>query len=308
MYGGFFMLNLEVVKEFLFDCRMRKLSERTVKGYKNNNLALFRFIEQEYSITELEESNYIAIKGYIEFLTKKGLSETYINSLIKCYRAYFGYCIREGYIYKNPMDKVHLQKEPIPLINTFTNDEVKKLVKYYTGCKFLDIRNQLIMVMLLDTGMRNSELCNLKMTDIRSTYINILGKGKKVRHVPLTAIINKYLMKYIRVRGEYIKDKFNYATEYLFLSQKGKRLTVETVERIVLDCGEACDIRDEIRISPHTCRHYYAQTQLKNGCDLFTVAKLLGHSKIDVTKRYLQSMQEEETLLMGAKTSPLMNL
>lgn len=302
------MLNQDILKEFLFDCRMRKLSERTLKGYKNNNLKMLRFIEQEYSITELEETNHIAIRGYIEFLTKQGLSETYINGLIKCFKAYFAYCMREQYIFKNPMDKVYRQKEPITLINTFSNEEVKNMVKYYNGSRFLDIRNQLIMVIFFDTGIRNSELCNLKMSDIRETYINIYGKGKKVRHVPITAIINKQLIKYLRIREQYIKNKINYDTEYLLLSQKGKKLTVETLERVVKDCGEGCNVRREIRISPHTCRHYYAQTQLKNSCDLFTVSRLLGHSKIDVTKRYLQSMEDEDTLIMGAKTSPLMNL
>lgn len=302
------MLNEDIIKEFLFDCRMRKLSERTLKGYKNNNLAMMRFIKQEYNILELEETNHIAIRGYIEFLTNKGLSEVYINGLIKCFKAYFNYCMREQYIYKNPMDKVYRQKEPITLINTFTDGEVKKMINYYTGSKFLDIRNQLIMIILFDTGIRNSELCGLKLTDIRETYINILGKGKKVRHVPITAIINKYMIKYLRVRESYIKDKINYATEYLLLSQKGKKLTVETIERIVLDCGKECNVRKEIRISPHTCRHYYAQTQLKNGCDLFTLSRLLGHTKIDVTKRYLQSMHSDDSIIMGAKTSPLMNL
>jgi integrase/recombinase XerD len=91
------------------------------------------------------------------------------------------------------------------------------------------------------------------------------------------------MIKYLRVREEYIKDKINYSTEYLLLSQKGKKLTVETIERVVLACGNECNIRKEIRISPHICRHYYAQTQLKNGCDLFTVARLLGHSKIGIT-------------------------
>jgi len=302
------MLNQDILKEFLFDCKMRKLSERTLKGYKNNNLAMFQYVSNEYGIKELEETNHIAIRGYLEYLTKKDLSETYINNLIKCFRSYFSYAIRENYIHKNPMEKIHMQKEPIVIINTFTNDEVKRMVQYYHGSKFLDMRNQLIVVILFDTGIRNTELCELKLSDIRDTYINIYGKGKKVRHVPITAIINKYLIRYLRVREQYIKDKVNYEMNYLLLSQKGKKLTKETIENVVRDCGEKCNVRKEIRISPHTCRHYYAQTQLKNGCDLFTVSRLLGHSKIDVTKRYLQSMKEDDIIIMGAKTSPLMNL
>lgn len=302
------MNNQDVLKEFLFDCRMRKLSARTIKSYNNNNLKMFHYISNEFGITELEETNHIAIRGYLSYLTSNNLRETYINGLIKCFRAYFSYCLKEEYIFKNPIDKINNQKEPLTIINTFTDDEVKRMIKHFTGSQFLEIRNQLIMTFLFDTGMRNAELCGLRMSDIRESYINILGKGNKERHVPITAFMYKYMVRYSNTRERYIKNKINYDVDYLFLSQKGKKLTPETVERIVKECGKACKIRQEIRISPHTCRHYYAQTQLKNGCDLFTVSKLLGHSNINITKRYLQSMHDEDTLLMGAKTSPLMNL
>ncbi|WP_238483791.1 tyrosine-type recombinase/integrase [Anaerosporobacter faecicola] len=98
-------------------------------------------------------------------------------------RAYFKYAFQEEYVIRNPMDKIRFLKEPITLINTFTNDEVVRKVRFYKGSRYLDVRNQLIMILLLDTGMRNAELCGLKLTDIRDTYINILGKGKKIRHV-----------------------------------------------------------------------------------------------------------------------------
>ena len=103
-------------------------------------------------------------------------------------------------------------------------------------------------------------------------------------------------------------DKYMYQTEYLFLSQKGKRLTPETVERIVKECGKECQVREKLRCSPHTCRHYYAQTQLKNGCDLFTVSKLLGHGNINITKRYLNSMEVDDILQIAQKTTPLRSL
>jgi integrase/recombinase XerD len=191
------------------------------------------------------------------------------------------------------MDKIKFQKQPVTLIHTFTDKEVGDMVCYYKGSRFLDVRNKLIMVLLFDTGMRNAELCGLKMTDIQGTHINILGKGNKTRFVPITPIINKYLIKYLRVRENYIKDKFRYETEYLLLSQKGRKLTIETTERLVLEAGEQVGVHNGVRISPHTCRHYYAQAQLRNGCDLYTLSKLLGHSNINITKVYLQSMDEE---------------
>jgi integrase/recombinase XerD len=194
------------------------------------------------------------------------------------------------------------------MINTFTNEEVRRMVNHFNGSSYLEVRNKLIMIILCDTGIRNYELCNLKMGDIRDTYINIFGKGKKVRHVPITAVINKQLIKYMRSRENYLKDKINCQEDYLLLSRTGRNLTIATLENVVRACGEASNVRKEIRISPHTCRHYYAQAQLKNGCDLFTVSRLLGHSNINITKRYLQSMQDDDVMEMAIKTSPLMNL
>ena len=91
------MLNQDVLKEFIFDAKMKKLSERTIKGYKNNNLRFFRYIEQEYQITELEETYPQAIKGYISYLSSLGRKETYINGIIKTMRAYFTYVMNHIY-------------------------------------------------------------------------------------------------------------------------------------------------------------------------------------------------------------------
>lgn len=302
------MLLDDCLKEFIFDCRLRKLSDKTIKSYKNNNKLMFVFLRQEFGIEELEQVTYRAIQKYIQYNAKKQLKESYINSLIKSFRAFFKYAYEEEYIHKNPMEKVKWQKEEISIITTFNDKEVIEMINCYTGSRFLDIRNKLIMIMLFDSGIRSSELCDMQVDDIKETYIVIHGKGKKDRHIPLTKMINKYILKYTRVRTEYVKNKFKYQDEYFFLSQKGKKLTVETIERIVKQAGEQAKIRNYIRCSPHTCRHYYAQTQLINGCDIYTLSKLLGHGNINITKRYLQSMHNEDFLELGAKTSPLNNL
>lgn len=302
------MLNEDALKEFIFDCQLRKLSKRTVSSYKNANLRMMKFIKEEYGIDELEDTHHQAIKGYIQYLINQGLSEVYINRNIVCYKCYFRYCMEEGYINRNPMDKIKKKKEAVRLIETFTNDEVARLLKVFRGANFLDIRNHFILVLLFDTGIRNSELCDLKVSDVRETYIRIIGKGNKERHVPITPSINKDLVRYMRVRNEYIKDKVRYQTEYLLLSQKGRRLTPEALEYIMKKAGEAAKIKSGVRVSPHTCRHFYAQSQLKNGCDLYTVSKLLGHSKVETTKRYLQSMHDSDLMDIAVKTSPLSKL
>lgn len=302
------MLMEDCLREFMFDCKLRKLSVRTIKSYHNNLLRMFKFIQSELKVSKLDEITPRCIQMYIEYLTKQGLKENYINGIIKCARAFFVYAGAEEYISKDIMKKIKWQREEIPMIETFTYEEVTKMISYYTGNRFLDVRNRLLMIVLFDTGIRNTELCEIRLEDVRETFIVIHGKGKKIRHVPITSIINKYLIKYLRVREAYIVDKVAYQTDYLFLSQKGRKLTVESVERIVATCGESCEIRETVRCSPHTCRHYYAQTQLKNGCDLFTVSRLLGHTNINITKRYLQSMHSEDIMAAAVRTSPLGNL
>ncbi len=429
------MLSRDALKEFLVECHLRQLSDRTIKHERNSNNALLTFLEREYQITQIEEIRHVHLKGYIQYLIKLQRKETYINGLIKSFRAFFKYCVNEEYIsvnpalkvsfqkeeipkiltfkddeyingliksfraffkycvneeyisvnpalkvsfqkeeipkiltfkddevirminyYKgaffkycvneeyisvNPALKVSFQKEEIPKILTFKDDEVIRMINYYKGTSFLQVRNKLIMILLFDTGIRNTELCTIKMVDLRENALSIYGKGKKIRYVPITPAIEKWLMKYLIIREKYIKDKIGYSEDYLFLSQKGKPLTKETIERVVKDCKKwlmkyliirekyikdkigysedylflsqkgkpltketiervvkdckvPCGIRKEIRCSPHTCRHYYAQKQLKNGCDVYTVSRILGHTNITITKRYLESIQDED--------------
>lgn len=302
------MLLEDVLKEYLYECQLRKLSERTTKGLRNNNRRLFRYLESQFVISELEDVKRIHVQSFVNYLAESGHKETYVNSMIKCFRGLFAYCEAEEYIKESPMKKIKFQKEELTVIRTFNADEIKRMISCYSGRTFLEMRNRLIIVVLLDSGIRNSELCDIQLKDINENSIKIHGKGKKIRYVPLTPAINKNLIRYLRVREHYIRDKYNYQIQYLFLSQKGKRLTPETVERVVKECGQQSNVREELRCSPHSCRHYYAQTQLKNGCDLFTVSRLLGHSNINITKRYLNSMDMDDVLEMGQKTTPLRNL
>lgn len=302
------MLHDDVLKEFIFDCELRRLSKKTIKGYKNNNLRFFQFLKNEYQITELEETNHVAIKAYINYLISLNRKETYVNGIIKCLRAYFAYCIKESYLLKNPMDKISFQQEPITLIETFSDVEVQKMINSYSLADFYNMRNKLILIILFDSGIRCSELCDLKLDSIQSFSIKIFGKGKKERYVPLTPTIHKYLIKYQRMRESYLQDKYQLDQDYLFLSVNCRKLTVEAVERIIKKAALDSNVRAEIRASPHTCRHYYAQTQLRNGCDVYTLSRLLGHQNITITKRYLQSIADEKVLEMALASTPLSNL
>ena len=300
------MKNQTALNEYLLDLKLRNCTARTIKTMKNNMSLLFNWIESEYKITEIEDIKRNHIKGYLQYKQSLGLKPTYINGIIKNIKAFFNYLVREEYIDRSPSEKISLQKEEKVLIQTFSPDEVKRMIDVYSSPNFLSARNKCIITMLFDTGLRNYELCSIKCDNIKERTILIHGKGNKQRLVPISPILRKTMLKYEAIREHYIKER--YQNEYYFLSQKGKMLTVEAVERVVRKCGVAAHVNEQIRCSPHTCRHTFAQMCLKNGIDIYTVSRLLGHENLSITKRYLQSMKDDIVIDMALESSPLMKL
>ncbi len=296
----------DVIKEFIFEIKLRNYSERTIKGYKNNILKFARYMENEFEIVEIEDITHIHIKSYLNFLKENGLTEVYINTILKNLRSFYKYCFTEGYCLNIAL-KVGWLRERKIIIKTFSDNEIRKMMDVYNYSSYIHARNKCIMAILIDTGIRNFELCQLKITDIRETVIYIMGKGKKERVVPISPYLKKIMIKYERIREGYLKNNILHYDNY-FLSYRNKPLTIEAVERIVRLCGEKANVNKNIRCSPHTLRHYFAQSQLKNGLDVYSLSRLLGHENVTITKRYLQGLKDKEVLELGVKSSPLMNL
>ncbi|WP_317326959.1 tyrosine-type recombinase/integrase [Turicibacter sanguinis] len=301
------MLIKDVIKEYVFELQVQNYTPRTIKGYKNNTLRFAQYCTNEFQISNLEEIKALHIKQYIKYLLSIGRSATYTNGILKNLRSFFKYCYKEEYIPTNIALKVDWQREPKVIIKTFDNAEVKRMLDVYDTKTYLNARNKCIVAILFDTGIRNIELCNLSITDVRDTVIYIKGKGRKERVVPISPMLKKIMIRYERVRESYIKHNLVQDDSY-FLSQNGRRLTGEVVERVIRKCGTQANVRQTIRCSPHTCRHYYAQAQLINGLDVYSLSRLLGHEDISITKRYLQGIQDNDIIEVSIKTSPLMNL
>ena len=295
-----------VYSEFLFDCEVKHFTPKTMKGYRNNLQRFFNYLDATYGVEEIEEVTAKQIKDFFKELWKNGRKVTYTNGLLKTYRAFFKYALQEEYISTNPCAKVPWGKEDITLIKTFSDAEVKRMLDAFNGCDYMSIRNKAIIAMLIDTGIRNNELCELNVDSIFDCYIKIFGKGSKERMVGISPYLQKCIIKYISVRNGYfihqdVEDSF-------FLSRSGRKLTVEAVERLVAKAGKIAEVDNSIRCSPHTLRHYFAQAQLRNNLDVYSLARLMGHNNIKITQRYLQSMQDKDVIERGIKSSPIMNL
>lgn len=301
------MLLNESLNEFLFECEIRKYTWKTIKGYRNGLEFLINYLKKEHKLNQLEEIQTKHLKAFFMYQSKRGRKETYMNGLLKTYRAFFKYHIDSENITVNPVLKVSWMKEPKTIIKTFKDQEVKKMLEAYSGRDYISIRNKAIMAMLFDTGIRCYELCTLTNESIKNNYIIIYGKGKKERQVGKSPYLAKILMKYERIK-QYNFEYKNIKADSYFLSRTGRPLTNATVERIVKIAGEYAKVSDNIRCSPHTCRHYFAQAQLKNGIDVYSLSRLMGHENIKITQRYLQGLQDDDVVSKSIKTSVLMNL
>lgn len=301
------MLAKDCLEEFKVECDLRRLSGRTTKSYYNNTALFLNYLSKNLHITDVESIRPPHIKKYVQYLLEKKLSSSYINGILKCLRAFFKYAFDEGYIYTNPATKVSWQREGKVLIETFTDDEVHALLGAFDFSDYLSARNKLVLAIAFDTGARNTEICSILESDVRDNVILIHGKGNKERHVPLTPYLKKILIKYLRLKAIYFDDKI-IPHQNLLLSRTGRPLTKEALEHIFRQAAAKVTIRAEIRCSPHTARHYYAQANLRNGLDVYSLSRLLGHENINITKRYLQSLQDSSIVELAVNTSPLRNI
>ena len=147
---------------------------------------------------------------------------------------------------------------------------------------------------------------NLRDEHIYPDYFLIRGKGNKERVVPKTAAVSKWLMKYNAVKKNYFAARD--AQDYLFLSKNGKRLTEESVCRLLKTAAKDIGVNPQIRVSPHTLRHTFAHQQLKNGLNLYSLSRILGHENVSITQRYLEGIEDNEILKSAKKTGVISNL
>lgn len=296
----------EAIQEFGFDCRARKLSDKTISNYQKQLRYLQRYLEAEYRLREVEEVRSVHLKQFLVSMDDKGRKPRYINDLLKVFKTFFNYMKKEGYIRESPAASVKNMKQPKVKILTFSENEIRKLLNYYQGRSFLNIRNRTMMALFFDTGMRLTEVITLRAEQIREDNIIVHGKGNKERLVPVSPYLAKALLQYQMVREAYFEGKL--PERYLFVSKTGKRLTQEGITKFMKKAAAEVGVNSNIRVSPHTFRHTFAHLQLKNGLDLYSLSRLMGHESIAITQRYLEGIKDDQVLRKAQKSGVLQNL
>lgn len=297
----------DAIEEFLLDCQIRKLSKRTVQNYGVLLNLMSHYLHDKLSVITLEEVKPIHVKRFIQLQEERGRKPQYINDLLKAFRVFFKYCESEEYITEIPTARIRNVKQPKTLIRGFDEKEIADMLTYYNGPDYQSMRNKTMLALMFDTGIRLNEMLTLRPEQIMKDRILIHGKGNKERYVPISPYLAKQLVRYRAARISFFEANVH-AENYYFLSYRGNKLTGEVVRKMMIEAAEAVGVRKDIRVSPHTCRHTFAHLQLKNGLDIYSLSRLLGHESIAITQRYLDGIRTEEILDKAKGTGVLEHL
>lgn len=292
------------IKDWLVECEIRKYTPKTIRGYRINLGIFQRYCAEELELAEMDDINMSVIKQYTQALIRKGHKGTYINGLLKTSKSFIQYIWDEYSEGFNTRGKpFRWVKEEKPVIKAFKPRDVKRILDNCRGADYLSIRDAAIITTLIETGVRCWELCCIQPKDVFEDHIVIQGKNHKRRIVPITPHLKKALLRYDRAKEGYFA--FKNMEEYYFLSQTGRQLTNSGMEHMIKRRGKGVE---GYRMSPHTFRHTFAQLSLKQGRDLYSLSRQLGHENLQITSIYLRSLQDEDIIQIAKENSVLMNM
>ncbi len=255
----------------------KNFSDYTVKSYKIDLYGFYNFCSNNEIDIEL-------IRNYLKKLYEKKYKCKTISRKVSSLKSYFKYLESQNLIDENPMRLISNPKIDKTLPNYLNYDDLEKLLSYPDIENKFGLRDALILEMLYSSGVRVSELVNIKLKDINfnERKILILGKGNKERYVYYGFKCEKLIEKYLKL------DHKN--SEYFLIGKSKGKINEREVRKIVTDTAKKSNIK--VHVSPHTLRHTYATHMLNEGADLKSVGDLLGHESLSTTQIYTHVSNE----------------
>lgn len=265
----------------------KKYSKNTIVSYQND-LSKFKehFIKEKKTLKSLDNND---LKAYVQSINKS-MSAKSVSRNISTLKSFYKFLMIEKYVNKSPLTNVVNPKVKKELPKVLSEEKVIKLLDFQITDNY-GYRNKAMLELMYSSGLRVSELINLKMTDVdlELEVVRIFGKGSKERIIPLGAYASLALKDYITYyRGSLLKKK---NSDYLFLSSRGDKMTRQAFFKILKKIAKEQGIKTEF--SPHTLRHSFATHLLKHGADLRSIQELLGHSDVSSTQIYTHISNEK---------------
>lgn len=269
----------------------KKYSAHTVTAYIKDVTAFHQFIEIHFGQNTIEDVNYSQIRNWIVQLVEAEMSPVSVNRKIASLKAFYKFLLRIKQIEVSPLLKHKSLKTPKKIQIPFSEKELVEVLNNISfPAGFEGMRDKLIIDLFYSTGIRRSELINLKITNIdwSKSVVKVLGKRNKERIIPLLPSLLAQLNEYLTERShlQLIRDK-----DYFFLTIKGVKLNDSLVYRLINNYFSG--VSEKVKKSPHIIRHTFATHLLNNGADLNSVKELLGHTSLAATQIYTHSSLNE---------------
>jgi len=307
----------KLVEGYRLYCQAEGKSRHTIRWYMGKLAVFSDYLRSHTGTINSEALSTETIRGFITYLQQSvradelnpkkptreaSLSGQTIQGYVRVIKAFFSWAARENLIDENPTRRVKVPKAPKTIVATFSESQVKQLLAAIDRTHPTGFRDYCIMLTLLDTGIRLSELVGLEIPalDLQEGHVRVMGKGSKERIVPLGASLQKALWKYMT---RYRPAPLHPNQKAVFLTREGHALSASTVYHLIQDYGKNVGLQG-VRCSPHTFRHTFSKNFLLNGGDVFSLQKILGHSSLAVVRMYVE-LASQDVQVQHRKYSPV---
>ncbi len=279
----------KVTEDFINARRVERLSERTLEDY---GLTLRRFVSFVGPDTPFSQIGTSQVRGFMGSLTQ--LSNKSLLNVYAGLSSLWTWATKEGLAGEHIMRRVTPPKPEERIIHPLTEREFRKLLGSLSSDK---LRDRALLLFLLDTGVRATELSELKICDLQDGHVRVFGKGAKEREIPLSRRVYKALSDYLAQRGK-LSPK-----SPLFAVPEGGPISRYALRKLVVRIANRAGVSD---VHPHRFRHTFALLYLRNGGDAISLQKLLGHSTLDMVKKYVE-LADDDIQEIHRRASPVEN-
>lgn len=276
----------EIFETYLF--AEKRYSEHTVAAYMMDVQSMFQFSQLE-AFTDLQEVSHHTVRAWIVDLVEMNLSNRSINRKLSSLRTFFKWAKREGYIEFDPMARVKGPKQERRLPQFVKEDDLNSdRISELFSSDFFGLRDQLMIELFYQTGIRLSELVSLRENDVFDHSIKVLGKRNKERIIPVSKELNLLVQKYLE-----LKSQEDFPASYLVVTDKGNKLYPKFVYRKI---NYYLSLVTKLsKKSPHILRHTFATHMLNNGAGLESLKEILGHANLSATQVYTHNSFDKLT-------------